>query len=243
MKINSSFIFFEYLRQTCLNQTTLVLLTTVLLMPLPGLVAGSISDPLTRLEVAHWIGFEESFYFAQIYSPLVFVAMTFLFWLLIPFTIIRFVLGVDRFVPPLTSLRPHAPSLIVLFVFMVPLLWLVASIGEFQSFYGQPGLELGGLTLFLIAQIPYFLTFIAFEYLFRRFLVLGVYGDLKSLTLPVSSAIYVLVHLGKPEIEYFVSFIAGLVMGALILNGLKYWQLGIFHGLIAVTLNFFIFLQ
>ena len=68
-------------------------------------------------------------------------------------------------------------------------------------------------TLFVAYETGYVAYFVAWEHMFRAFLLVGLYRRIGLHAVSVTTLAFVLVHFGKPEAETLGSAVAGLVLG------------------------------
>ena len=108
------------------------------------------------------------------------------------------------------------PYGILLLVMIVPL-FFASRMSSFQETYpflrfGQAGFN---WQAFLFWEILYALQFVAVEFFFRGFLLIGMLPVLGEAALAVSILPYVMIHFGKPLPEVFGAAIAGWVLARL----------------------------
>jgi len=109
----------------------------------------------------------------------------------------------------------------VLLVVFLPVVWLVsrrADLAQTYPFY--PHLARGGVAKrvggdWLAFEAAYFVQFLAVEYFFRGFLVLGLRPALGRASVLVMLAPYCMIHFHKPMLEAFGAIGAGAVLGCL----------------------------
>ena len=134
------------------------------------------------------------------------------------------------------------------FLVMVPAV-LIA--GQTAAFYGQyplagaaaytlnrAGVVSTSLTLFAIYELGYALYFVGWEFLFRGWMthaLLPRFGRAGAILIP--TAPFVVMHLGKPELEALGSVIAGVALGVLALRTRSFWYGAVLHGAIAVLMD------
>lgn len=90
----------------------------------------------------------------------------------------------------------------------------------------------------IIWEVAYLSTFVALEFFFRGFLVLGLEKNFGKLAIGVALIPYVMLHFHKPPLEAFGAIFAGLILGVVsqrtrsILGGV------IVHVGVAATMDF-----
>lgn len=102
-----------------------------------------------------------------------------------------------------------------LFVIFAPVVWLVSQRTEFRltyPFYRGTGRYGSDLVVF---EAAYFLQFLAVEYFFRGFMVLGLKPALGRASILVMLAPYCMIHFHKPMLEAMGAIGAGVVLGSL----------------------------
>jgi len=94
------------------------------------------------------------------------------------------------------------------------------------------------LALFAAYEAAYFLYFVGWEFLFRGYLLnalLPRFGRAGAILIP--TAPFVLMHLGKPELEALGAAVAGVALGILALRTRSFWYGAALHGTIAVLMD------
>lgn len=102
-----------------------------------------------------------------------------------------------------------------LFVLFAPVVWFVSQRPDFRltyPFYRIAGRYGWDLVAF---EAAYFLQFLAVEYFFRGFLVLGLKPALGRASILVMLAPYCMIHFHKPMLEAMGAVGAGVVLGSL----------------------------
>jgi uncharacterized protein len=121
---------------------------------------------------------------------------------------------------------------------MIPVV-LVAS--RFQAFHDEYPLckeALGSRATFFTYEVGYALYFIAWEFLFRGYLLQGLKHRLGGgMAVLMQTLPFALMHSGKPEAEAYGSIVAGLALGVLALQTGSFWYGAGIHGVIAVTMD------
>jgi uncharacterized protein len=132
---------------------------------------------------------------------------------------------------------------------MIPATFLASHLGAFAAQYplagqaafklkGAAGADLVDLRLFALYEASYFAYFVAWEFLFRGWLLnallprFGRGGAVLIQTVP-----FVLMHFGKPELEVLGSIPAGVALGVLALRTRSFWYGALLHGVVAVWMD------
>jgi membrane protease YdiL (CAAX protease family) len=133
---------------------------------------------------------------------------------------------------------------------MVPAVYLASRSSAFAGsdpLGGQGAVTLRGvaggkdqvsLPLFASYESAYFLYFVSWEFLFRGWMLnglLGRFGRAGAVLIPTVP--FVLMHLGKPELEAFGSILAGIALGVMALRTRSFWYGALVHGVIAVWMD------
>ena len=132
---------------------------------------------------------------------------------------------------------------------MLPGAWVASKLDSFKGMYPLAGngaylLNLGGgktqvsWALFLTYELAYFLYFIAWEFLFRGWMVHGLspkWG--RGAAILAQTAPFAVMHLGKPELEALGSIIAGVALGILSVRTRSFYYGALIHGVVAVWMD------
>jgi membrane protease YdiL (CAAX protease family) len=104
-----------------------------------------------------------------------------------------------------------------------PILYAASRMSQFQSYYDLQNFDF----------LRYFLTTIATltasEFLFRGFLIFGLKERLKEASILVQMVPFVLVHLGKPELETLSTILTGILFGFIVYRTKSFWPALIIH--------------
>jgi membrane protease YdiL (CAAX protease family) len=92
-----------------------------------------------------------------------------------------------------------------------------------QSYYRQDDFNL--LTYFLTSCV----SLSASEFMYRGFLLFGLKEKLKEGSILLQTIPFVLMHLGKPELETVSTIITGILFGYIAYRGKSYWPAFIIH--------------
>ena len=119
------------------------------------------------------------------------------------------------------SIRQEARYLILIIPIVAVIVFFISAEDRFQQVYPFYDYESGGdgaIAKLLAFEVAYGLSFVALEFFFRGFLVLGGAKVLGVHAVPVMAFAYCLLHLGKPMPECAASLIGGLVLGYIALR-------------------------
>lgn len=137
----------------------------------------------------------------------------------------------------------------VLLGVMLPATWVASTLPSFKGMYPLAGNGAymenlgGGKTqvswgLFLTYEAAYFAYFIAWEFLFRGWMVHGLsphWGRAPAILVQVAP--FAVMHLGKAELEALGSIVAGVALGLLSLRTRSFWYGALIHGVVAVWMD------
>jgi len=82
------------------------------------------------------------------------------------------------------------------------------------------------IAVYILTQI---VTLASWEFLYRGFLLFGLKEKLGELSIIVQMVPFVLLHLGKPELETLSTVITGLLFGYVAYRGRSYWPAFFIH--------------
>ncbi len=201
------------------GRTLLVLLSTPVLLTLfyyfgrtayfrehhLGWVAGRFGGDWPYLDLAPYVSWAAVAILTRIVAPLLLIA---------------FVLREppDDYGYRIRGLGRHLPIYAVLFLGMIPLLFLAATQSSFQQKYPfYAGTRLGGAH-FWVYELCYFLHFVSLEAFFRGFLLFGLARRFGYYAVAIMTIPYCMVHFGKPLPETLSAIVAGIVLGTLALR-------------------------
>lgn len=133
----------------------------------------------------------------------------------------------------------HAWIYALLFLVVLPVVYLVSGTESFQStypFYGKAGRSAYD---FIIWELFYGLQFLSLEFFFRGFLIHGLKRRFGFYAIFVSVIPYCMIHFGKPFPEALGSIVAGLTLGAFSLFTGSIWLGVAIHISVAVSMDIF----
>ncbi len=132
---------------------------------------------------------------------------------------------------------------------MLPATWVASKMASFKGMYPLAGnaaymVNVGGgktevsWAVFLTYEAAYFSYFIAWEFLFRGWMVHGIapkWGRGPALLVQVLP--FAVMHLGKAEIEALGSIVAGIALGILALRTRSFYYGALLHGVVALWMD------
>lgn len=118
---------------------------------------------------------------------------------------------------------------------LAPALYLAATTAEFRDYYA--GSDRGVLDVILVSGTDLF----AWEFLFRGFLLFGLYRAIGPSAIVLQAVPFAMAHIGKPELETMTTVIGGIGFGwiawrtdSFIYPFLIHWGLNVFVRLVAM---------
>ena len=119
-------------------------------------------------------------------------------------------------------------------VVLAPILFVVAQTSEVQEYYAQSGRST--LDVVLVSG----LNLVGWEFLFRGFLLFGLYRTLGPAAILLQAVPFAMAHIGKPELETMTTVIGGAGFGwvawrtrSFLYPFLIHWGLNVFVRLVA----------
>jgi uncharacterized protein len=104
-----------------------------------------------------------------------------------------------------------------------PILYFMSSDPAYRSYYH---IQQYNLLFYSLTQV---INLGASEFLFRGFLLFGLKDKFKELSIVIQMVPFVLVHLGKPELETISTIVTGILFGYFAYRGKSYWPVLIIH--------------
>ncbi|MDY6788118.1 MAG: type II CAAX endopeptidase family protein [candidate division WOR-3 bacterium] len=124
-------------------------------------------------------------------------------------------------------------------IIMIPIVVIASRTGDFSKVYPLFNIMKRGGWTFVLYEIYFLLFFIAWEYLFRGFMLFSFVRHIRSplIAILLQAVIFTFAHLGKPEIETVSSLFGGLLLGIIIYRLKNIWPAVIVHFAIALTMD------
>ena len=123
--------------------------------------------------------------------------------------------------------------ILVTVIIAIPILYIGSLLYSISKYYTTPFNYFN----FLTQMVP--LLFF-WEYLLRGFLLFGLKERFKEASILIQMVPFVLLHIGKPEIEILICIPMGLWFGYIAYRGKSFWPAFITHTFINFTLKYFV---
>lgn len=128
---------------------------------------------------------------------------------------------------------------LLMYLTMVPIVWFVSRRESFLStypfFYPQEGEGL--FPRFIVWELLYAIQFIALEFFFRGFLLLGTERRFGAYAIFVMTIPYCMIHFGKPMLESAAAILAGVILGYMTLRTRSVGMGAMLHIAVAWTMD------
>jgi membrane protease YdiL (CAAX protease family) len=124
----------------------------------------------------------------------------------------------------------------VLIVFL-PIVFVASRFQAFAGHYPLCSAARDSWGLFLIYELAYAAYFVAWEYLYRGYLLFSLEPSMGKMAVFAQMMPFALIHFGKPEAETFGAIVAGIFLGQLALRTRSFWYGAIIHIAVAVTMD------
>jgi uncharacterized protein len=125
----------------------------------------------------------------------------------------------------------------LLLAVMLPIVAIASRTQTFSSQYPLAQSATKGWLVFGVYELGYALYFVAWEFLFRSFLLRGLHRHIGFHAIYAQTVPFALLHVGKPQAEALGSIIAGVALGLLALRTRSFWWGALVHITVAVTMD------
>ena len=123
---------------------------------------------------------------------------------------------------------------------VTPLLWVNAGSPTFQNTYPLVRAAGESVRVFLLWEAIYLLYYVAWEFFFRGFWLLGLEDRMgPAAALLLQTAVSTIAHFHRPEAETLAALVAGLGFGWLALRTRSIWYLVLLHWYIGAATDLF----
>jgi uncharacterized protein len=124
-----------------------------------------------------------------------------------------------------------------LLAFMLPVAVVASRFPVFARCYPLAPAAAGSARLFAVYEGAYALYFVAWELIFRSFLLFGLYRRVGVLAIYLQALPFAILHFGKPEAETYGSLLAGVALGYLAIKTRSFWWGVLLHAAVAFTMD------
>jgi hypothetical protein len=121
------------------------------------------------------------------------------------------------------------------YALFVPVLLVMSQVPDFASRYPLFGEARRDLAHLIANETGYAVYFIGWEFMFRGFMLFGLFPRLGFHAVWVQMIPFAIMHFGKAEIETVAAVFAGIILGYLALRARSFWYGWLLHALVAVT--------
>ena len=177
----------------------------------------------------------------QIHQLFYWVGIIFVFYILCPLLIIKFLLKekVSSYGLQRGHIFKHYKIYLIMLLIIIPVVLIFSTTKSFQARYPFYRLSLGETLypFFWIWQILYFVQFIGVEFFFRGFLLHGLKHKFGYYSVFIMTIPYCMVHFGKPMPETISAIFAGIILGTLSLKSNSIWMGVAIHYSVAITMD------
>jgi hypothetical protein len=125
------------------------------------------------------------------------------------------------------------------FALFAPVVFAAARLPEFANHYPLCSAARRSLGAFLLYEAAYAAYFVAWEYLFRGYLLFSLEPSMGKLAVFAQMMPFAVLHFGKPEAETFGSIAAGVLLGLLALRTRSFWYGALLHIAVAWSMDVF----
>ncbi|GAB4136408.1 MAG: hypothetical protein Fur0041_10920 [Bacteroidia bacterium] len=164
-------------------------------------------------------------------------------YLIIPILIIRFVFNeaVASYGLKLKGAFHQWKIYALMLMIMLPLVAWFSTTPSFQARYPFYKLAHGEALWpnFWIWELEYFIQFLALEFFFRGFMVLGMREKLGIYSVFIMTVPYCMIHFGKPFPETIGAIVAGVILGAMSFQTRSVIMGVMIHYSVAITMDMF----
>ncbi len=131
--------------------------------------------------------------------------------------------------------RVWVPYVVVFLAIAIPILYFTSEVSSVESYYRHRGDF--DLLKYALHMAVYML---GWEFLFRGFMLFGLKDKFKEGSILIQMVPFVLLHLGKPEIETISTIFTGLLWGYICYRGKSFWPAYIMHMVVNVSNKAFV---
>ena len=131
--------------------------------------------------------------------------------------------------------RVWIPYIVIFLVIAIPVLYFTSDMSSVQGYYRtHRGFDFATYAL----QMGVYM--LGWEFLFRGFMLFGLKDKFKEGSIIVQMIPFVLLHIGKPEIETTSTIFTGLLWGYICYRGKSFWPAYIMHVVVNLSNKAFV---
>lgn len=153
-----------------------------------------------------------------LYPQLWWAFCTIILFLVLPMVIIKLLLkeNLSDYGWKLKVKAAHLSIYFLMLAAVLPFVWFASQRGDFQMIYPfYRGAYRASFQEIFIWEAFYMIQFVALEFFFRGYLVLGMERSLGRLAIWIAVIPYCMIHYHKPPLEAFAAIVAGIILGEL----------------------------
>lgn len=117
----------------------------------------------------------------------------------------------------------------------LPVLYFASGFESLEGYYADSRFD---LVTYIYETVIYML---GWEYIFRGFILFGLKHKLGEISILVQMIPFVLLHLGKPEVETISTIFVGIYLGYVAYRGNSFWPAFIIH--VFINIMFLVFVN
>lgn len=131
--------------------------------------------------------------------------------------------------------RVWIPYVVIFLIIAVPVLFFTSDMSSVQGYYrSHRGFD------FLSYALQMAIYMLGWEFLFRGFMLFGLKDKFREGSIIVQMIPFVLLHIGKPEIETISTIFTGLLWGYICYRGKSFWPAYIMHMVVNLSNKTFV---
>jgi len=159
-----------------------------------------------------------------------------IYFLILPLAVILFILRRNPldFGLRLGNVKIWSFYVVATIIVALPVLYFASRIDSLAHYYT---VQQFNITRYSLQTLVYLF---AWEFIFRGFLLFGLKGKLKEASILIQMVPFVLLHVGKPEIETLSTIIMGIYFGWVAYRGNSFWPAFIIHAVINISFLVFV---
>lgn len=131
--------------------------------------------------------------------------------------------------------RVWIPYVVIFLAIAIPVLYFSSDVSSVQSYYqSRSNFDLLRYTLQMAVYM------LGWEFLFRGFMLFGLKDKFGEGSILIQMIPFVLLHLGKPEIETISTIFTGILWGYICYRGNSFWPAFIMHMVVNISNKAFV---